>query len=263
MSVAWVGLGVSAVSAIAGSSAAENAEDAQHEATQAGIANNNATQAESRRQFDIAQANQQPFLQAGTYGVNTLLAGLQPGGQFTEQFKFDPSQLTSDPGYDYLLKQGQNALDRRQAAAGSFYSGEGLKQAAQQNQDMANTHFSEVYGRQANQFQVDRQNALNPLQSLAGVGQTSANQQAAQGASYSAGLQGNTNSLNSLLTGQGNATGAAGIAQGNTLANGLNQGLSAWQRAQYLNSANNPVYGYNGGNVTGSETYGWKGAGGM
>ena len=230
VSVAWVGAGIAAVGVVSNIASAKSAANAQQDATNASIAAQQSSQ-------DKALAAQQPFLDAGYAGVNRLQELLGIGGNsgaagygsLNKPFVFDRSNLASDPGYQFQLQQGQQALDRKAAAGGGFYSGAGLQGAAAFNQNLAGTTFNDAYNRQLNAYQTNRANTLNPLQSLAGQGQSAAN--------TTSGLQtSGANSLAGLLTSNANAQGAAGIAQSNSLTNGLNQGLTAWQRAQYLNT---------------------------
>lgn len=262
MSVAWVGAGIAAVGVVSNMSSARSAANQQQDATNASIA------AEQSGQ-DAALKAQQPFLDAGYKGDNRLLELLGLGGDtsaagygsLNTPFKFDQSNLASDPGYQFQLQQGQQALDRKAAAGGGFYSGAALKGASAFNQNLAGTTFGDAYNRELNAFQTNRANTLNPLQSLAGQGQSAANTTGQIQTSEA-------NSLAGLLTGNANAQGAASIAQGNALTNGLNQGLTAWQRAKYLNqpAANNGIYGTTLGgtgvnNGYGSDTIfnGWGG----
>lgn len=186
-----------------------------------------------------ALAAQKPFLEGGYAGTNRLQELLGLGGNQSAQgygslntpFSFEPGDLTQTPGYQFSLQQGQNALDRKASAGGGFYSGGGLKDAASFSQGLAGTTFDNEYNRAFNAYQTNRANTLNPLQALAGQGQTSA------------GTVGNiqmsgANSLANLITGNANAQGASRIATGNAISSGINNGLTAWQRAQYMQQPN-------------------------
>ena len=73
---------------------------------------------------------------------------------------FSPSDLTQDPGYKFNLDQGQQALDRAQAARGGFYSGAALKEGQAFSQGLANQTYNSAY----NRFLQDQQNKQNALQ---------------------------------------------------------------------------------------------------
>lgn len=232
--VAVAVVGAAAIGAVATTASAKSASSSAQDATDKSIA------AQKQGQ-DAALAAQQPFLDAGYLATNKLtdLLGLSTNtsaagyGSLNTPFKFDSSNLASDPGYQFQLQQGQNALDRKAAAGGGFYSGQALEGASTFNQGLASTAFGDAYNRQFNAYQTQRSNELNPLQALAGQGQSSAN--------TTGQIQTNgANSMASLLTGNANAQGAASIAQGNAISNGLNNGITNWQRANYMNQLNSP-----------------------
>ena len=189
----------------------------------------------------MALEAQKPFLEGGYAGTNRLQELLGLGGNkdasgygsLNTQFSFKPADLMETPGYKFQMEQGQNALDRKASAGGGFYSGAGLKAAAGFSQDLAGTTYDREYGRAFNEFQTNRANTLNPLQALAGQGQTAAN--------TTGSIQmGGANALAGLITGNANAQGAAKIATGNAISSGLTNGVSAWQRAQLIDKIGGP-----------------------
>lgn len=224
---AIIGGGISAMSA---SSAAKTQANATRDATEATL--------QGQRE---ALAAQKPFLEGGYAGTNRLQELLGIGGDKTaadygslnKPFTFTPSDLTETPGYKFSLAQGQNALDRKASAGGGFYSGGGLKEAASFNQGLAGTTFDNEYNRAFNAYQTNRANTLNPLQALAGQGQTSAG-------TVGSIQMGGANSLANLITGNANAQGAAKIATGNAISSSINNGLAAWQRQNYLDKLGGP-----------------------
>jgi hypothetical protein len=179
------------------SNAVNKAADAQKQGTDAAIA-------ENRRQFDITQANQAPYLAAGRTALGTLAE--------ENDVPLDQSKIQLDPGYQFGLKQGQQAIDRQTAAAGGRISGAALKAAAQYGTDYATTGWSAAYTRE-NQARTDR---LNRLAALAGVGQTATQSVGALGA--------DTAGKNSaLMVAAGNNDGAATLANANIWGNATNQ----------------------------------------
>jgi hypothetical protein len=212
------------ISALASTSAAR---------TQAG-ATRQAADATLQGQREALDA-QRPFLEGGYAATNRLQELLGVGGNksadgygsLNTPFSFTPGDLTQTPGYQFSLQQGQNALDRKAAAGGGFYSGGGLKDAASFSQGLAGTTFDNEYNRAFNAFQTNRANTLNPLQAMAGQGQTSAG-------TVGNIQMGGANSLANLITGNANAQGASKIATGNAISSGINNGLAAWQRSQYM-----------------------------
>jgi hypothetical protein len=197
-------VGGAVIGGVVTSNAAGKAADAQKEGTDKALS-------ENARQFDITQANQAPYLAAGKTAL----------GQFAAEndTPLDVSNLQMDPGYQFGLKQGQQAIDRQTAAAGGRISGAALKAAAQYGTDYATTGYSSAYAR-ANQTRTDR---LNRLAALAGIGQTATQSVAAQGA--------NTAGANSaLMVAAGNNAGAAQLAQGNIWGNAGNQIMALYGR---------------------------------
>lgn len=190
-------LGGAYLSSNAASSAADTAAGASTQASQASIA-------EQRRQFDINQANQQPWLTAGTGAVNQLAAGLAPGGQFTQNFTPADFMAGQDPGYGFRMSEGLKALDRSAASRGGLLSGATLKGAQQYGQGLASQEYQNAF----NRYQTNRANILNPLQSLAGVGQSTATALGTAGSNM-AGNIGNTLMSNAANTGNA-AMSAAG-----------------------------------------------------
>ncbi len=72
----------------------------------------------------------------------------------------DPSQVTSDPAYQFRLKQGENALEASASARGTLRTGGTLKDILQYGQDYASSEYDKIYGRAANEFQTAYSNAL-------------------------------------------------------------------------------------------------------
>lgn len=201
-------------SAVIGYSASSKAAKAQQEAAQAGID-------AQERMFDKQTALQEPWRAAGEQALNKLT----PLAMNYEKFGMD--KFTQDPGYAFRLSEGQKALDRSAAARGGLISGSALKAATRYGQDMGSQEYTNAF----NRYQTERAAQLQPLQSLAGVGQTSANTLTnAAGAMGSAEAAGYANSANAR---------ASGYVGG---ANAVNQGLSTYlnynQNQNYINSLN-------------------------
>ena len=106
--------------------------------------------------------------------------------------------LTSDPGYQFRMDQGQKAIERSAAARGGLFSGGTGKALQQYSQGLA----SQEYG-----------NAFNRLASLAGIGQSANSQQVA--------LNQNQGATLADLAGQGGNARASGYIGAQ---NALNQG---------------------------------------
>jgi hypothetical protein len=100
--------------------------------------------------YDQAIATQQPFLKAGTVGLNNMTSMVTPGNKY----------LPTDPGYQFRLDQGNKGINNSAAASGGLLSGATLKAIADYNSGAASQEFAASYGRN---------------QSLAGIGQQAGN----------------------------------------------------------------------------------------
>jgi hypothetical protein len=128
---------------------------------------------------------------------------------------------TSNPAYQFQLKQGQQALDRSSAARGMGYSGAQMKAAQQFGQGLASQEYDKQYARASGEFG----DYFNRLAALSQGGQQAAGSMAQAGGQY-ANNASNTfgnlaNAQSSILGQQANAR-ASGYAAS---ANAFNQGL--------------------------------------
>jgi hypothetical protein len=217
-------------SSLIGSKASRDASSAQQQA---------AAQA-SDVQRDIFERQvelQAPFREAGLSGQNRLLELLGIGGdKFAADFgkyasaEFTPDKFKTDPGYAFRMSEGMKALERSAAARGGLLSGATLKGTQRFGQDLASQEYQNAF----NRYQAERTGTLNPYQSLAGVGQSSANTLGQQ-----AGALGQ--SLGSNIIGAGNAQASGYMGQANAITGGLGQGINFYQNQQLLNRL--PTYG--------------------
>lgn len=199
----------SIVNAFAGNRAADTQANAATSAanTQAD-ANRYATDIQ-KQMFDKQIELQEPWRQAGVGAVNRLGAGLAAGGEFATPFS--KTNFTADPGYAFRLSEGNKALNASAAARGGLISGNALRAAQNYGQELGSQEYQNAF----NRYYSERNNMLNPLQSLAGIGQSSANT-----LSNAAGQYG---------VNAGNLASATGAAQGNALLAGANAKASAYQ----------------------------------
>ena len=157
-----------------------------------------------REIWEKQQKDQQPWLEQGKYGINTLGALMRPGADTS-------AALRNDPSYQFRLKQGQQALDRSSAARGMGYSGAKMKAAQDYGQGMASTEFGNYYNR---------------LAGLATGGQQAANNLASQGGQFANNGSQTLGNLSGAQTGilgqQANARASGYTANANALSGGLN-----------------------------------------
>lgn len=216
----WVA-GATVVGAVIGSSATRGAASQQADATRAGID-------EQQRQFDLTRGDYAPYREAGVNALGQLQTDINA--------PVTAADAMSDPGYQFGLDQGQKAIDRKTAAAGGRVSGAALKAAAEYGTNYATTGYTAAYQR--------RQDRLNRLAALAGIGQTATGGSAAAGANAA-------NNISGLISWQGNASGAATMAQGNIWGNAINQLGATGQR--WANTPGTPSV------VMGSDPTGYNG----
>ena len=194
----------------------KQASAAKSAAATTAAATDQATQLQ-REMFQQQRQDQEPWRQAGQTALNALIP------MATNYQKFGMDQFQQDPGYAFRLAEGQKALDRSAAARGGLISGGALKAASRYGQEMGSQEYQNAF----NRYQTERNAQINPLQSLAGVGQTATNQLGAAGQNYASNVgnalmnqganAGNAamagaNAWNSALTGIGTAYGRSPVS---------------------------------------------------
>jgi hypothetical protein len=190
-----------------------------------------------RRMYEEGVARQQPFLEAGQGALNQLIP---LASQYTQ---FGMDQFQQDPGYQFRLEEGMKALDRQAAARGGLISGSALKAAQRFGQGLASQEYQNAF----NRYQAERAAQLQPLQSLAGVGQTTAQQIGAAGQAYG---QGASNVLGQMASNVGNlgigaaqARASGYVGGANALTGAFGTGLNFYQNQQLLNRLTTPSTG--------------------
>ena len=161
-----------------------------------------------QQQFERQVELQTPFREVGL----RALPELEAASKYTP---FGMDQFQADPGYAFRMSEGMKGLERSAAARGGLLSGATMKGIQKYGQDLGSQEYMNAF----NRYQTERNARLNPLQSLAGFGQTSTNQLGAAG--------------QAMASGVGEAIGAAGQAR----ASGYMGGANALSGAlgQYMN----------------------------
>lgn len=211
----WVA-GAVVVSSAIGANAAGKAAGAQ-----AGAARD-AAQLQSDQYYQ-SREDQMPWLKAG----ERALGKLESAADYTP---FSMNQFNADPGYSFRLSEGQKALERSAAARGGLISGGALKAATRFGQDMGSQEYMNAF----NRYQTERAAKLQPLQSLAGVGQTTATNLGQAGQAMAAGV-GDTMQSAAAARASGYVGGA------NALTSGLGTYLNYSQGQSYLNAMRPPT----------------------
>jgi hypothetical protein len=218
-------------SSLLGADAASNAADVQ-----AGAANRAADLQYKQYQENVER--QKPFYEAGVNALPELIAA-------SKYTPFGMDQFQADPGYAFRLKEGQQALDRQAAARGGLISGGALKAAQRYGQEMGSQEYMNAF----NRYQTERAARLNPLQSLTGYGQTTANTLGTAGQNMASNV--------GEAGGQAAQARASGYMGGaNALSQGLGQYMS-YSQGQQRNALLSRAIGNGGGGGynTGSEPY--------
>lgn len=198
------------IGAVAGYLGNREANKGNNDATKAGLQSQQDYINELKRQFDINNANHQPWLDAGKGGLSSLQKLLSG----------DMSGFYASPDYQFALDQGVKTLDRSAAAHGSLYSGGHSADLMKYGQGLATQNY---------------QNYVHELQSLAGVGQSAADNLGSYGQNYA-------NSLGGAYTNMGNLRGSSyrNNAYNNAaLYSNLGSSLGQWYSQNYGSGSGN------------------------
>lgn len=184
--------------------------------------------------------NMNPPITSPMFNPNDPNQGLSPDGSAPSGGAFgslaqgwnqtfqSPTAVTeqNDPGYQFRLAQGNQALQNSAAARGGLLSGGTAKALTDYNQNAASNEYGNVYNRALqnyntnyNTFTNDQTNLFNRLAALSGQGQVSANNLS------NAGLGTAGNISNTLLT------------SGQQIGQNINNAGAA-TASGYINSAN-------------------------
>ena len=158
-----------------------------------------------REMFNTIRADQEPFRAAGV----SALGKLSP---LMDYKKFSMEDFVKDPGYNFRLTQGQQALDRSAAARGGLQSGAALKAATEFGQQMGSQEYTNAF----NRYGIERDRAINPLMQVAGFGQTATNNMQQGATNYG-------NTAGQIMQNAGDTAANAQLARGSTYANTGNQ----------------------------------------
>src|SRR5271166_1154290 len=295
------GAGIGAIgqigSALIGSNAATKAAQQQQQAEEQALAyeKQNAGQATGyiNQQLGATQQEQQPYYQSGTgalANLNYLLGNGNTGSYSTGNGGTAPlsslvnpslgsagsllqgygqfqaptaAQAEAQPGYQFQLQQGENALQNSAAARGTLLSGGTAAGIEQYGQQAATQDYSNVYNQMLgtyqqnyNTFANNQANEYNRLAGLAAGGQGAANelagaQQGAAGQTAnvlmgSAGQVGQT--LGNIGAAQASGTVGSANAWSGALGNVSNLASNAGTLAAlpYLQNGGNSGWGASG-----------------
>lgn len=225
------GIAAAGIASAVGSVAAGSAQaSATQQAAQTSAAASDAASQAQLQMFQKTQELQQPWRQAGITALNQLTAGT--AGQEAAYMKpFSMADYQQDPGYQFRLQQGLQALDRSASARGGLLSGGALKGIQQYGQGLASQEYGAAYDR----YQQQQANQFNRLAALSGVGQTAVGQLQQAGQQYAQnvgniGITGASNIANAqLAAGQAQASAYQGVGQA------LGGAYQNYQNQQFMN----------------------------
>ena len=177
--------------------------------------------------YNEQKAQQAPYLQQGQSAIGrlgSLMDGADPFKDYLSKAGLSGGKFNqNNPQYQFLQKQGQQALDRSAAARGMGYSGAQMKAAQQFGQGLASQQYDKEYDRASQEFG----NYYNRLAALAQGGQQAAQTSSQLGSQYA---QNSGNTLGALsgqlqnnLGQYGNARASGYIGKANAISGGLQQ----------------------------------------
>lgn len=193
----WVGPAITVAGSVLGSRSAANAtSDAERRSI-----------AEQQRQFDLVRSDTAPQRALGAAAVNRLgeLSGY--GGKAP-----DLSSFYADPGRNFAISEGQQAIDRSAAARGGLLSGAAVKQGIRYATGQADQQYSAFYDR---------------LLQQAGLGNTGIGASAAAGANAA-------NNISSTAMNAGNTRASIYGNNAANISNALNTGVENTILRRYL-----------------------------
>lgn len=175
-------------------SAAKEASQLQYQSTQDAAR-------QQREMFDILNAQQAPYRQAG-YGALNQINTMLP--QFTKEFTSADLIKNLDPSYQFMLQQGLGATGQAMNVGGGG-----------SNVDLARQKFAQEYAKTGaqqafNNYQSQQSNIYNRLSNLAGIGQAAQTQSNTLGSNTA-------NALSQLGIGGASALGAGQVGAANAM----------------------------------------------
>lgn len=217
--------GASLLGAKKSSDAAKSAAE-----TQSNAANRAADM--QQQQYQQTRDSLQPFINTGYDAQSHLRSLLGIGandgsagfGSLNKPFDAAEFSKWQDPGYQFQLQQGQQALQNSQAAQSGVLSGSALKDLIGFNQGMANNAYQNAFGR----YMTQNEATYKRLADMLGIGEN-----AAAGAG-NMGVQAMGNIGNTMTSGA-NALAAGQVGSANALSGGLNGAAGMYALKGLLN----------------------------
>jgi hypothetical protein len=176
--------------------------------------------AQQRQMFDIQNAQQAPYREAG-YSALSDIANMKP--YLTQRFGQEQFQAGIDPSYNFRFQQGNLATTNALNRAGGLVSGNALQGLTDYGQGAASTEFQNAF----NRFQGERTNIYNTLAGIAGIGQN-AQKQTSDLAQNTAG------NIGQATIGIGNAMAGGQVGTANAYSNAIQGAGNAYMMSSLL-----------------------------
>lgn len=244
-----------------------SAEGAKSAANTQANADNQAS-SDQVQMFNTITGNEQPFMNAGVTATNQLNSLTAPGGYLNNQtstpFSFNPSSITSSPGYQFSQTQGLQQTQNAIAPNVGALSGPALQALTNYATGNAEQYYNNYFNQAQSQYQTNfnanqtqQQNIFSRLSTIAGIGQNAASNTgtagaalgtgaaqatAAGGAASAAGTVGAANALGGAVTSAGNGFALSSILNNNSAGSAPSNNLGTDQ----LGSPSDLISGYTG-----------------
>ena len=122
----------------------------------------------AREFYGKGVAAQEPYTTTGAAAINQLASLYGPGGVYTKQPTYE--ELSLDPGYNFRIQQGQQAMLNAARGGGLAGSGAALKAATRYGAGEASQEYNNAYAR----FMANRDAVRQGLTGIAGLGANAA-----------------------------------------------------------------------------------------
>jgi hypothetical protein len=158
------------------------------------------------------------------------------------------TDMTADPGYQFRLQQGQEALERSGAALGVTNTGGTLKDILDYGQRAASQEYGNVFGRQRDVYDLNERNRFNAYQ-------------ANWGNAMDAYAMNERNRAGAFATNVGTARDAYAMNVENRYQGYQTNELARWQENQEAEARRSGTYGTNLGAYERQQQYGLRAQG--
>lgn len=233
-----IALGLGAASAVSGAVGAHFAGKAQANAGKQALTVEE-QKAKDAHDFqtgvwDQTQKNQQPYLDLGSSSANHLKDFL------ANPFKAPTlEEAKANPGYQFALDTGTQALDRSASARGNLFSGTQGTALQEFGQKLGEQNYDDVYSRAMNDYMT----RFNTLFSTTQLGENATANTANEGQAAAGNIANidltSADQEGRTLQGIGAARASGYVGMSNAISGGLSYGANVFQDMPYLSQIKN------------------------